>query len=69
MTHYIVKFYKKVLAHGHEMDVCQYLAEERAECAEDALVMAKRDFCAAHDLRHWRGHADRVEVKDAEFPS
>jgi hypothetical protein len=69
MSHYVVKFYKMVTAHGHQVDACQYVAEKYKTQAADALAAAKQDFCTAHHLRDWTVHADRVEVQEAEFPS
>jgi hypothetical protein len=69
MFRYVVKFYKKVVAHGHEVDACQYVAEKLSERAPDALKGARLDFCNAHHLCDWTLHADRVEVCEAEYPS
>ena len=69
MFRYVVKFYKKVVAHGHEVDACQYVAEIFAKRASDALDGAKLDFCNSHHLRDCTLHADRVEVCEAEHPT
>ncbi|BAR62123.1 hypothetical protein NK6_8979 [Bradyrhizobium diazoefficiens] len=31
--------------------------------------MAKQEFCELRAIRDWTLHADRVEVKSADFPS
>ena len=69
LSPYIVKFFKKVVAHGHEEQACQFAFETFAFDKADAAEIAKREFCEAHHLVHWRLHADRVQVSEADFPS
>jgi hypothetical protein len=34
-----------------------------------ATELAKRKFCEAQALHHWSLHADRIQVRAADFPS
>jgi hypothetical protein len=43
---YIVKFFKKVTAHGHEVDACQYTIDTFAADSADATEIAKRESSA-----------------------
>jgi hypothetical protein len=67
--HYVVKFFKKVVAHGHEVDACQYTVDLFASDKKEALALAQKEFCATEHLANWQIHADRIQVAKAEFPS
>jgi hypothetical protein len=70
MSRYIVRFMKDVLgANGHEAEICQRCLEVDAPSACSAVEMAKIQFCAAEELQCWSIHADRIEIKAADFPS
>jgi hypothetical protein len=69
LTRYIVKFFKKVVAHGHEVDACQYTVDTFASDRDEAMTLAQKEFCVAEGLANWQIHADRIQVAEAEFPS
>jgi len=35
----------------------------------DATELAKKKFCEAKSLCNWSLHADRIHVREADFPS
>jgi hypothetical protein len=70
MTRFVARFYKHVLGeNGREDDVCQGAVDLDALDSTQAMDAAKRKFCEMHGLRDWSLHADRLEVKAADFPS
>ncbi|CAN5307996.1 hypothetical protein BH11PSE4_BH11PSE4_10440 [soil metagenome] len=70
MSRYIVRFMKDVLGtNGHEAEICQRCLEVEAPNACSAAETAKLQFCACEELQSWSIHADRIEVKAADFPS
>jgi len=70
MPRYVVRFMKNVLGeNGREAEICQGSLEVDASNEGQATELAKRKFCEAQALRHWSLHADRIQVKAAEFPS
>jgi len=70
MSHYVVDFMKDVLGeNGRECEICQSSLEIEAADADHAAELAKRKFCELQDLRDWSLHADRIQVKAADFPS
>jgi hypothetical protein len=54
---------------GRQTEICQRSLEIDASCEADATELAKRKFCETEALRHWSLHADRIQVKQADFPS
>ena len=70
MSRYIVRFMKDVLGtNGHEAEICQRCLEVEAPDECRAAEMAKTKFCAAEELQCWSIHADRIEIKAADYPS
>jgi hypothetical protein len=70
MSRFIARFYKRVLGeNGQVGDICQCTVE--LDVADDAQAVdaAKQKFCEMHGVRDWTLHADRLEVKPADFPS
>jgi hypothetical protein len=54
---------------GREMEVCQSSLEIDAPDEVDATELAKRKFCQAGALHHWSLHADRIQIRETDFPS
>jgi hypothetical protein len=54
---------------GHEVDICQRWLEVDASSKPAALSLAKRQFCAAEQVRDWTTHADRIQIAEAEYPT
>ena len=70
MSRYIVKFLKDVLgANGHQAEICQNCIDVDAPNEKGAMETAKQMFCEREALTNWSVHADRIEVKAADFPS
>lgn len=70
MSRFVVRFMKDVLGeNGRESEICQSSLEVDAPDEGQAEEMAKRKFCEAQALHHWSLHADRIQVKAADFPS
>ena len=70
MSRFVVRFMKEVLGeNGREAEVCQGSLEIDASDKVDATERAKRKFCETQALRHWSLHADRIQVRQADFPS
>lgn len=70
MSRFVVRFMKDVLGeNGRETEICQCSLEVDAEDEGDATELAKKKFCETEALRHWSLHADRIQVKQADFPS
>jgi hypothetical protein len=70
MSRYIVHFMKDVLGeNGRQIEVCQGTLEIDAASEGQATELAKKKFCEAQALRDWSLHADRIKVKQADFPS
>jgi len=70
MSVYVVRFMKNVLGeNGHEIDACQGSLEVDASNEGQAMEFAKRKFCEVQSVRDWSLHADRVQVRAADFPS
>ncbi|WP_454619699.1 hypothetical protein [Bradyrhizobium cenepequi] len=70
MARFIARFYKHVLGdNGQEGDICQCTVELDVLDDAQALEIAKQKFCEMHGVRDWTLHADRLEVKPADFPS
>ena len=70
MSRFVVRFLKDVLGeNGWEAEICQGSLEIDASDEVDATERAKTKFCETQALRHWSLHADRIQVKEADFPS
>ena len=70
MSRFVVRFMKDVLGeNGRQAEICQHSLEVDASSEGQATELAKQRFCEAQALRHWSLHADRIQVKQAEFPS
>lgn len=70
MAHFVVRFLKDILGdNGHESEVIENELEIDAEDEVLAEELAKRQFCQLHSTGNWSLHADRIEIKPAEFPS
>ncbi len=70
MSRYVVCFLKDVLGeNGRETEVCQSTLEVDASSEGQAAELAKKQFCKAQELRDWSLHADRIQIKAADFPS
>jgi hypothetical protein len=54
---------------GRETEICQSALEVDASSEGQAAELAKRKFCETQALRDWSLHADRIQVKAADFPS
>ncbi|OAF10529.1 hypothetical protein AYJ54_09590 [Bradyrhizobium centrolobii] len=69
MSTYVVRFMKDVVGHGRQIEVCQGTLEIDASDEDEAKERAKAKFCQDQALHHWSLHADRIQVKAADFPS
>lgn len=70
MSRFVVRFMKDVLGeNGREAEICQSCLEVDAASEANATELAKRQFCEAERLRDWSLHADRIQVREADFPS
>jgi hypothetical protein len=70
MSRFIGRFYKHVLGeNGRFGDICQGTVELDAADERQAREAAKEKFCHIHGAGDWTLHADRIEVKPADFPS
>lgn len=70
MPRFVARFFKEVLGDaGRVGDVCQCTVELDAEDCRQAAESAKRRFCDLHRIHDWTLHADRIDVKPADFPS
>ena len=70
MSRFVVRFMKDVLGeNGRETEVCQSSLEIDAANEDDAEEQAKKKFCETQSLCDWSLHADRIQVKPADFPS
>jgi hypothetical protein len=70
MSRYVVHFMKDVLGeNGRELEVCQGTLEIDAASEGDAAELAKQKFCESQSLCDWSLHADRFQIKAADFPS
>jgi hypothetical protein len=70
MSRFVVRFMKHVLgANGHESEICQGTLEVDAANEGQATELAKTRFCQAQALHHWSLHADRIHVRQADYPS
>ena len=70
MSRFVVRFMKDVLGgNGRQSEICQSALEVDASSEGQATELAKQRFCEAQALRHWSLHADRIQVKQPDFPS
>ena len=70
MSRYVVCFLKDVLGeNGRESEVCQCTLEVDASSESQAAELAKKQFCKVQELRDWSLHADRIQIRAADFPS
>jgi hypothetical protein len=70
MSRFVVRFMKDVLGeNGRETEICQRSLEVDASSENHAEELAKRRFCETEQLRDWSLHADRIQVRAADFPS
>ncbi len=70
MSRFVVRFMKDVLGeYGRQCEVCQGTVEVDAEDEGEATELAKQKFCQMQALCDWSLHADRINVKAADFPS
>jgi hypothetical protein len=70
MSRYVVSFMKDVLGdNGRQIEVCQSTLEVDAPSECEARELAKQKFCKAERLCEWSLHADRINIKAADFPS
>jgi hypothetical protein len=70
MSRFVVRFMKDVLGdNGRETEICQSTMEVDASSEGHATELAKQKFCEAKALRDWSLHADRIQVKAADYPS
>jgi hypothetical protein len=70
MSRFVVRFMKDVLGeNGREAEICQSSMEIDAANEGDARELAKKLFCETQSLCDWSLHADRIQVKAADFPS
>jgi hypothetical protein len=70
MSHFVISFMKDVLGgNGREIEVCQSTLEIDASDESQATELAKQKFCEAQRLCDWSLHADRINIKAADFPS
>ncbi|WP_315705521.1 MULTISPECIES: hypothetical protein [unclassified Bradyrhizobium] len=70
MSRYVVNFMKDVLGeNGRQCEICQSTLEIDAADEKLAAELAKKKFCEMQELRDWSLHADRIQVRAADFPS
>jgi hypothetical protein len=70
MAHFVVRFLKDVLGdHGHLCEACQCTIDIDAPDEAEAALLAKKEFCELRAIQDWSLHADRIDVKPADFPS
>ena len=70
MSRFVVRFMKDVLGqNGRQAEICQSIVEVDASSEGHATELAKRKFCETQSLCDWSLHADRVQVRQADFPS
>ena len=70
MSRFVVRFMKDVLGeNGRATEICQSTMEVDASNEGQATELAKKKFCERQSLCDWSLHADRIQVKAADFPS
>jgi hypothetical protein len=69
MSLFVVRFMKDVLGeNGHEIEICQRSLEVDASSEGQATELAKKKFCEKEALCEWSLHADRIQIRQADFP-
>jgi hypothetical protein len=70
MSRFVVLFMKDVLGeNGRQAEICQRSLEVDASSESQATELAKLRFCEREALCHWSLHADRIHVRQADFPA
>jgi hypothetical protein len=70
VSHFVISFMKDVLGdNGRQIEICQRTVEIDAPSEGEATELAKLRFCNAERLCEWSLHADRIQVKPADYPS
>lgn len=70
MAHFVVRFIKDLVGdQGRRCEACQHTIDVDARDETEAVLLAKREFCEGRAIRDWSLHADRIDVKPADFPS
>jgi hypothetical protein len=70
MSHFVISFMKDVLGdNGRQIEICQRTVEIDAPSDGEATELAKLRFRKAERLCEWSLHADRIQVKAADYPS
>lgn len=70
MSRFVVRFMKDVLGeNGRETEICQGSLEVDALNEGQATELAKKRFCETQALCDWSLHADRIQIRAADFPS
>ena len=70
MSRFVVRFMKDVLGdNGREIEICQRSLEVDASTEGQATELAKKKFCETEALCDWSLHADRIQVRETDFPS
>jgi hypothetical protein len=54
---------------GHEIEICQRSLEVDALSEGQATELAKIKFCQSEALCEWSLHADRIQIRQADFPA
>ncbi len=70
MSRFVTHFMKNVIGdNGREQEICQCIVEVDAASKAEAVELAKQKFCETERVSNWKHHADRLHVKEADFPS
>ena len=70
MSYFVVRFLKNMVGdRGQLCEACQHTIDVDARDEDEASRLAKLEFCALRAVSDWTLHADRVDVKPADFPS
>jgi hypothetical protein len=70
MSRFVVRFMKDVLGeNGRQSEICQCTMEVDASNEGHATELAKQKFCETEALCDWSLHADRIQIRQADFPS
>jgi hypothetical protein len=70
MSRFVVHFMKDVLGeNGREQEIRQCTVEVETASKNEAIQLAKQKFCETQGLSDWSDHADRMQVKEGDFPS
>jgi len=70
MSKFVVRFMKDVLGeNGRQAEICQRSLEVDASDEGQATELAKKKFCESEALCDWSLHADRIHIRQSDFPS